>query len=114
MPLRVVVVAGPERSGKMPLARRLMQEDPTLGLVHRDFIRTSLEADFDEGHVTYIMDAIARRLLSLKRSPIIVAWNLHDMDRRLWTALSADFGVPLEWLDVREPEIAALIPPMEA
>jgi hypothetical protein len=40
---KLVVIAGPECSGKMPLARKLMAENADLVLVHRDFVRASLE-----------------------------------------------------------------------
>jgi hypothetical protein len=113
MPL-VVVIAGPEKSGKMPLARKLMSEDPDLVLVHRDFLRTSFEARLDEGHITMLMGDLACGILRIGRSPIVVAWNLEEFDRRLWSGIADLHGVDLRWLDVREPEVAAMIPPMES
>jgi hypothetical protein len=112
-PLRIVVIAGPANSGKMPLARCLMALDTTLGLVHRDFIRTSLESPFDEGEITLLMGYMARGILAVGRSPIIVAWNMHQMDFDLWTELSDDFIVPLTWYDTRSPEVQAMIPQLQ-
>jgi ribose 1,5-bisphosphokinase PhnN len=110
----LVVVAGPERSGKMPLARKLMSADPDLVLVHRDFLRASFEARVDEAHITLLMGDLARGIIRIGRSPIVVAWNLESSDRELWTGISEEFNVPLSWLDVRDPNVAALIPPLAA
>lgn len=113
-PRQMVVIAGPEKSGKMPLARALMAQDPDLVLVHRDYLRTSFEAAVDEGHITLLMGDLARGILNIGRSPIVVAWNLEAMDRDLWLSIAAEAAVPLRWLDVRQPVVAAMIPPMEA
>lgn len=111
---RLVVISGPERSGKMPLARVLLQGDPELILVHRDHLRASFEVNsVDEWHITLLMSDLARGILRLEFSPIVVAWNLEPADRELWQTVAADAGVRLEWLDVRDPEVARLIPPLE-
>jgi len=113
---RLVVIAGPACSGKMPLCRKLMSEDAALLPVHRDYLRTALETEgkADEAVLTQIMGDAARRLLLAGHSVIAVAWNLEPMDRAMWTDVAFGAGVPMEWLGVRRPEIAALIPPMEA
>jgi predicted kinase len=110
--MRFVVIAGPANTGKMPLARRLMQDDVGLTLVHRDFIRSSLERHIDEWHVTLLMADIVRRLLNLSHSAIVCAWNMEPADRALWTGIATENSVDLEWLDVRLPEVAMLIPPL--
>lgn len=110
--MKLVVISGPDKSGKMPLARKLMKQDADLVLVHRDHLRASFEAAVDEGHITLLMGELARGILRLGRSPIIVAWNLDRMDRDLWTVISIQFNVPMEWLDVRAPAVAAMIPEM--
>lgn len=110
--MKLVVISGPDKSGKMPLARELMKRDAELVLVHRDHLRASFEAQVDEGHITVLMGELARGILRLKRSPIIVAWNLERMDRDLWTSVSEEFDVPMEWLDVRDSAVAAMIPEM--
>lgn len=110
---RLVVVAGPACSGKMPLARELMRKNEDLVLVHRDHLRASFESVVDEAHITLLMGALAREILRLGRSPIVVAWNLEQFDRDLWDDVSDEFLVPLEWLDTREPRVAAMIPPLE-
>ena len=109
---RLVVIAGPERSGKMPLARRLMSGDNSLMCVHRDDIRAALVNPLDEGHITLCMGALAGMLLSLGSSVIVVAWNLEPADRDLWTRIAADHGAPMAWMDVRDADVAAMIPPM--
>jgi hypothetical protein len=58
------------------------------------------------------MGDLARGIIRIGRSPIIVAWNLEQVDRDLWTSISAESDIPMEWLDVREPEVAAMIPEM--
>jgi hypothetical protein len=110
--MKIVVISGPDKSGKMPLARVLMKRDADLVLVHRDFLRTSLKAAVDEGDITLLMGELARGILRLGRSPIIVAWNLEQMDRDLWYSIAGEFFVPVEWLDVRNPAVAAMIPEM--
>ena len=110
---RLVVIAGPANTGKMPLARKLMAEDPDLLLVHRDYLRDSLHNQLDEGYITLLMGDLARGILRLGRSPIVVAWNLESFDWYLWHQVAQEFNVPINWLDVREPHVAAQIPPEE-
>lgn len=110
--MRIVVVAGPACSGKMPLARVLMRLDSDLVLVHRDFLRASFESKIDEGDITVLMGDLARGILRIGRSPIIVAWNLERFDVDLWTSIAVESNVTMEWLDVREPDVAAMIPEM--
>ncbi len=110
--MKIVVISGPDKSGKMPLARELMKRDADLVLVHRDFLRASFESVVDEGYITLLMGELVRGILRIGRSPIIVAWNLEQMDSDLWYSIAGEFTVPLEWLDVREPAVAAMIPEM--
>lgn len=111
---KLVVISGLAKSGKMPLARKLMAEDPDLVLVHRDFLRSSFETKIDEAYITLLMYDLAHGIIMrLGRSPIIVAWNLEPLDRRLWTELANKFLIELIWLDTRQPEVAAQIPPKE-
>lgn len=109
---RLVVIAGPEKSGKMPLARRLLDGDSNLALVHRDHLRIHLVATLDEWAITLLMGDLARGLLRLGKSPVICAWNLDPADRALWESIAEEFEVRLEWLDVREPWVASMIPPL--
>lgn len=88
-----------------------MAEDPDLVLVHRDALRNALETLLDEAHLTYVMHAIADELLRLDHSPLIVAWNLEPIDREIWTGCAGRYGAPMVWMDVRDPAVAALIPP---
>lgn len=110
---RLVVVAGPERSGKMPLARRLMSEDPSIVMVHRDTIRASLITLDDESLITRLMGRIASDLLDAGHSVIVCAWNMEPADADLWNGLADAAGIKAEWCDVRDPAVAALIPPLE-
>lgn len=113
MTQRLIIVAGGPNSGKMPLARKLIEASPELILVHRDDIRRDLggNGSIDEGVITYIMGDMTRRLLDNGHSVIVVAWNLEQMDQDLWLRLSREAKIPFTWMDVRTPEIAALIPP---
>lgn len=110
--MRFVVVSGPARTGKMPLSIKLMSDDPRLVFVHRDTMRDALATPIDEWAVTLIMRDTAARLLALGHSVIICAWNLEPEDAALWRGLAAEHSVSLEWLDVREPAVAAMIPAM--
>ena len=110
---RLVVVAGPANSGKMPLARRLMSEDASLVMVHRDTIRASLITLDDENLITRLMGRLASDLLEAGHSVICCAWNMEPADADLWNGLAESAGIKAEWFDVRRPEIAALIPPLE-
>lgn len=109
---RLVVIAGPGRSGKMTLTRRLMADAPYLVLVRRDTLRAALVTPVDEWVITLIMRDAAARLLLEGYSVIVCAWNLERADRELWDAAAMRAGIPLEWMDVREPEVARLIPPV--
>lgn len=110
---RLVVIAGPANTGKMPLARRLMEDDARLVLVHRDLVRAAMPGvSVSEGHITQVMGAMARTLLWQGYSVVAVAWNLEPEDVFLWTAVAADSRLSPEWLDVRRPEVAAMIPPL--
>ena len=110
---RLVVIAGPECSGKMPLARRLMSEDPSLVMVHRDTIRASLITLDDESLITRLMGHIASDLLDAGHSAIVCAWNMEPADAALWNGLADAAGIKAEWFDVRDPAVAALIPPLD-
>jgi hypothetical protein len=109
---RLVVIAGPANSGKMPLARRLLQGDDNLVLVHRDHLRDSFENPaLHEWQITLLMARLASGILKLCLSPLVCAWNLHPDDRELWQGLAEEHEATLEWLDVREPWVASMIPP---
>lgn len=109
----LVVIAGPEKSGKMPLARQLMKGDPDLVLVHRDFLRTSFESKVDEAHITLLMADLVRGILRLNRSPIVVAWNLEQSDRELWTSIAGEEKAWLKWFDTREEDVKKMIPSID-
>lgn len=113
MTQRLVVVAGLANSGKMPLARRFMAEDPALRMVHRDTIRDSIITETDEALLSCVMWDIADRLAENGRSVIVCAWNLEASDRQMWELLARQRGMALEWYDTRDPETARLIPPLE-
>lgn len=113
MTQKLVVISGPANTGKMPLARRLAAENPELKIVHRDDLRRMFLNPVDEAVISWAMYDLARRLLHCGHSPLIVAWNLERIDRMMWRRLSMSEDVPLEWMDIREPAVAALIPPME-
>jgi len=59
------------------------------------------------------MACLADGLIRYGFSPLICAWNLDAADRSLSTEMAQDYQIPLEWLDVREPDVAAKIPPLE-
>jgi hypothetical protein len=112
----LIVISGPANSGKYPQAKTLLSEDPDRVLVHRDTIRAALCATMDEWEITLIMRAIAIRLLHFEHeySPVVCAWNHLPDDRQLWDQLAAATHVPLRWLDTRNPDVQAMIPPLEA
>lgn len=110
---RIVVIAGLERSGKMPLAQKLMREDPDLAMVHRDNLRAMFTNPVDETTITLIMGELADSLLFHGHTPLAVAWNLEPGDRRLWEQVARSHDAELVWLDTREPDVQALIPSLE-
>jgi hypothetical protein len=57
------------------------------------------------------MSDLARGILRLNRSPIIVAWNMEQFDMDLWLSIAREFYVHIDWLDTRMPSVAAMIPP---
>lgn len=112
MTRRIVVISGTANSGKMPLARRLMEDDPSLCLVHRDHIREMLGAKVDEAHISYVMNAMTTSLIASGYPVLICAWNLEAMDMDMWTNIAKGFEIPLVWLDTRTPEGQKFIPPL--
>ena len=108
--MRLVVISGPANTGKLPLAKMLCTNDPTLLLIHRDHIREGLTNSIDEGRVTLLMGEMATHLLGWGYSVCACAWNLEHFDRVMWDIIAAATHAKLEWLDVREPDVAALIP----
>lgn len=111
---RLVVIQGGYQTGKMPLARRLMADDPSLCLVHRDDVRRIIGGKVTEADITILMVEMARCLLKQGHPVVNCAWNLEPMDRIRWEDLAFAVNVPLIWLDVRRPDVAALIPPLAA
>jgi hypothetical protein len=109
----LIVIAGPANSGKYPLAKRLLDEDPRRLLVHRDPIRVALSNPCDEGDITTLMGGMAAVLLEQGYSVIACAWNLEPVDFLMWTEVAKLSRVPCRWLDTRNPEVQALIPPLE-
>jgi hypothetical protein len=110
---RLVVISGPAESGKFPLAKSLCANDSNLLLVHRDHIREGLSNPVPEGTITLLMGEVAKWLINHGFSVCACAWNLEHFDHIMWDEVAAETGAKLEWLDVREPEVAARIPPMD-
>lgn len=110
---RLVVIAGPACSGKLPLAKTLMEKDPSLVLVHRDALRDAIVTKVDEWTITEAMGVLAAVLLQAGHAVVACAWNLEPEDKALWQRIAARCRAPLVWLDTRRPEVHALIPPLE-
>lgn len=113
MTQKLVVISGPANTGKMPLARKLAADHPEYKIVHRDDLRRMFINPVTEDHITVHMYFVGHCLLSDGHTPVMVAWNLEQSDRNLWEKLARVHKVPLEWLDITKPEVAAMIPPME-
>lgn len=113
MTQKVVVISGPANTGKMPLARKLAADHSEYKIVHRDDLRRMFVNEVGEGVITLAMYEVAKELLRNGHTPLLVAWNLEPVDRRLWADLADGHEVRLEWLDITRPEVAAMIPPME-
>lgn len=74
----------------------------------------------DEAVITELMVEIAGEILEREYSVIAVAQNLHPHDILRWQDLATQFQskdedrfIRLEWLDTRDPKVAAMIPPLE-
>lgn len=116
---KLTIICGPANSGKMPLARMLIHEDPKLCCVHRDDIRKMLRSKVDESHITIIMKTVAMTLLSKGYSVIVVAWNLEPFDKITWDNVYRETNhrifprfIEYKWLDTTLPEVKSMIPPI--
>ena len=109
----LTVIAGPANSGKFPLAKKLLAEDPNRVLVHRDSVRDAIINKMDEWAVTLLMEAMTCRLLDMQKSVVVCAWNLEHTDAAMWKTVAAMYDVPLRWLDTRVAEVQCMIPPLE-
>lgn len=110
---RLVVIAGPPDSGKMPLARALAGRDRELLLVHRDQFRSALLNPIHETDLTLALVEMVEALLRLGCSVLAVSQNLHPDDRERWSEVAAERGAELRWLDTRDPAVHPLIPPLD-
>jgi predicted kinase len=110
---RLVVIAGPANSGKMPLAQTLVGKDRNLLMVHRDQIRSSLANPIHETDLTLALVEMVNALLALGLDVVTVAQNLHPDDQERWRDLADKRGAELQWLDTREPDVYGMIPPLE-
>lgn len=111
--MNITVIAGPAKTGKLPLARAIMERNNSYVLVHRDFIREALVTEIPEGDLTLLTVAIARSLFQSGHSVLVVGWNMMEADNHRWIELCAEVECKLVWLDTREPDVAAMIPAMD-
>lgn len=111
--MNITVIAGPARTGKLPLARAIMERNLSYVLIHRDAIREALVVEVAERNLSVLTVAMARSLLHSGHSVMVVGWNMDVFDVHLWNGLRAEVGCELTWLDTREPDVAAMIPPMD-
>lgn len=107
-----IVVAGPPNSGKHPLACDLAAKRGLI-VVSRDYLRTATGLR-DEGLMTLSMADLASGLLKRGQGVVVCAWNMESSDRRLWGDIAAEAGVKMQWLDTREPDVQAMVPPIAA
>lgn len=106
----LIVVAGPPNSGKHPLALDLAAKQ-NLIVISRDRLRDATGLR-DEGLMTRAMADLASRVLAGGYGVVVCAWNMEPSDRQLWEQVARDASVKLEWLDTREPDVQAMVPPM--
>ena len=112
---RFIVLRGLPGAGKSTWAGEYMRTHPgQAGVVSRDTIRqhvlglsmTPGDAVLDragEGIVTAITEATARALLAAGRTVIADATHLHADHIDSWRVLSAEYGVPVEVVDLDVP-----------
>jgi predicted kinase len=110
---RLIVISGPEKSGKMPLARAIMDRNHGMVLISRDRLRDAIVAPLDEFHMTHCMAAFARAVLAAGVDAVVHAWNLEPMDREIWQRIAAEARASLVWLDTREAEVQQMIPALD-
>lgn len=100
----LVVVAGPAGCGKTPLAQLWAYEKGWM-LVHRDQLRTLLYNPIDERDLTLIQADLAKSLLSLNYSVIVVGQNQASTDKILWERTAKEEGAKLSWCNATSYEL---------
>lgn len=108
------IICGPEKSGKMPLARALMEKAPGMVLVSRDRVRDAIVTKIDEWDISLLMADMVVSLLKRRRSVVVCAWNMERCDRNMWDDIAKRFKLnTYRWLDTRDPVIKRVIPAMD-
>lgn len=109
------IIAGPANTGKMPLARAILEKRQDMTLVHRDLIRSALlGAAIAEDQLTLIMRDIVNALLQEERSVLVCAQNLHPHDKEVWDQFPRRYNIArYSWWDTREADVQKLIPAMD-
>lgn len=110
--MKLMVIAGPANSGKMPLARKLLELNPAMVMVHRDPLRAMLTNERDEAFLTLLMVDIVQALLRAGRDVLQVSQNLHPDDYKRWEACAVAYKADFWWLDTTHHAVREMIPPM--
>lgn len=99
--LKLIVLSGLPGAGKSTTARQLSEEFHAL-VISRDDLRKNFTFIF-ENELTIRLVQFAASFLRNKVSVIIDAWNLHPVDRVLWTELANEAHAQLKWVHLDTP-----------
>lgn len=99
--LKLIVLSGLPGAGKSTKARQLSKEFEAL-VVSRDDLRKNFTFIFED-ELTIRLIQFAASFLRNRISIIIDAWNLHPVDRQLWTALATEANAQLRWIHLDVP-----------
>lgn len=95
---RLVVIAGPARSGKIARTWEIAAADPNLHVLHRDNVRVLFGRQIDEPDLTRLLGTMAWSLLSSGYGVVTTGQNLAPSDRAQWERVAAETGATLEWV----------------
>lgn len=98
-------MAGPQGSGKSTVAEALARALPAVLLsvdpLESGMYRAGIGPSFERGHAAYLVaEEAARANLRLGHHVVVDAANYVTVARRTWTALGAEEGVPVRFVDV--------------
>lgn len=103
---RLVVVHGPQNSGKIARVWEVAASDPTMHIVHRDTLRVGFGRRVHEDTLTALMADVTFRFLVAGHSVVTAMPDMTEKDRIMWSRLASEASASVEWIDTSE-QVAA-------